>query len=189
MPTATLGGLLLPVADRHLRCNWSRREACCGSGPAAGPADRGGAVRLIEEHGPTVVGEPEIPHWPDGRSTPPRPGRSRFGWTAASLAGWRGGQFQVQPGGSGSVAVALEVPRARPLRPGPAIARADARPSARRPPSEGRFLRAVPWEVLDTAAVHSNNGRSHWIHSAGLWILVPDDLTTWEDFGYPVPTF
>src|SRR5262249_23592208 len=48
-------------------------------------------------------------------STPPRPGRSRFGWTAVRRAGWRVGSFQVQPVGPGLGGGGTRSPlRARP---------------------------------------------------------------------------
>src|SRR4051812_10538860 len=57
-----LGGVLLLVADRPPAvATGGEGEPALAPGQGAGQANGGGAIRLVEGHGPTVVGEPAIP--------------------------------------------------------------------------------------------------------------------------------
>ena len=56
-----LAGVLFPVADRPPAvATGGEGEPAAAVGPRAGQANGGGAVRLVEEHGATVVGEPAV---------------------------------------------------------------------------------------------------------------------------------
>ena len=92
-----LGGILLPVADRPSAvATGGEGEPAAAARPRAGEANGRGAVRLVEEHGATVVGQPEVLALAGGRVRPRGPVGSRSDWIAVRIPGG-GGVFQVQP--------------------------------------------------------------------------------------------
>ena len=120
-----LGGILFPVADRPSAVATDREgKPAAAAGPRAGEANGGGAVRLVEEHGATVVGEPAVLALVRRGL---RPNRSPLdpdspGQQLAAGGGWACSRFSQVP--QGLVAVTLEVPfEPVPLRPLPALGR------------------------------------------------------------------
>src|SRR5271157_2117372 len=106
-----LGGILFPVADRPSAVATDREgKPAAAAGPRAGEANGGGAVRLVEERGATVVGEPAVLALVRRGL---RPNRSPLnpdspGQQLAAGGGWACSRFSQVP--QGLVAVTLEAP-------------------------------------------------------------------------------
>ena len=154
-----LGGILFPVADRPSAVATDREgKPAAAAGPRAGEANGGGAVRLVEEQGATVVGEPAVLALVRRGL---RPNRSPLdpdspGQQLAAGGGWACSRFSQVP--QGLVAVTLEVPfEPVPLRPLPALGRHPRlfRMPATRPRSG--FLRAAPLNRRCSSLVGSSN--------------------------------
>ena len=117
-----LGGILLPAADRSpVVATVGEGEPATAPGPRAGQANGGGAVRLVEEHGAAVVGEPAVPALagrglrPNSSRLDPDPARHQLVVSGVRVCS-RLGRVAL-----GLVAIALEAPfEPVPLLPFPA---------------------------------------------------------------------
>ena len=117
-----LGGILLPAADRSpVVATVGEGEPATAPGPRARQANGGGAVRLVEEHGAAVVGEPAVPALagrglrPNSRRLDPDPARHQLVVSGVRVCS-RLGRVAL-----GLVAIALEAPfEPVPLLPFPA---------------------------------------------------------------------
>ena len=156
-----LAGLLFPVADRPSAvATGGEGEPVAAPGPRAGEANGRGAVRLVEEHGATIVGEPAVSTLA-GRGL--RAGRSRAdpdptGQQLAAGGGWACSRFSRVL--QGLIAVALEAAfEPVPLRPLPALGRHPRgfRVPAYRP--RGGFLRAD--RCLEALTLHRSFDMMH----------------------------